>query len=73
MLIVLFLSKITNNLKERTETSTEEGIQVSGEINARYLCVYVHTFFSVALRPNAGHGLLILDVSRSHTTTHHSR
>jgi hypothetical protein len=31
------------------------------------------SFFSVALRPNAGHGLLILDVSRSHTTTHHSR
>jgi len=33
-----------------------------------------HTFFfAVALRPNAGHGLLILDVSRSHTTTQHSR
>jgi hypothetical protein len=32
------------------------------------------TFFSsVALRPNAGHGLLIHEVSRSHTTTHHSR
>jgi len=31
------------------------------------------TFFFVALRPNAGHGLLILEVSRSHTTTHHSR
>ena len=30
-------------------------------------------FFSVALRPNAGHGLLILEVYRSHTTTHHSR
>jgi len=30
-------------------------------------------FYSVALRPNAGHGLLILDVSGSHTTTHHSR
>jgi hypothetical protein len=27
----------------------------------------------VALRPNAGHGLLVLEVSRSHTTTHHSR
>jgi len=27
----------------------------------------------VALRPNVGHGLLILEVSRSHTTTHHSR
>jgi hypothetical protein len=26
-----------------------------------------------ALRPNAGRGLLILEVSRSHTTTHHSR
>ena len=27
----------------------------------------------MALRSNAGHGLLILEVSRSHTTTHHSR
>ena len=27
----------------------------------------------VALRPNAGHGLLIHEVSRSHTATHHSR
>jgi hypothetical protein len=33
-----------------------------------------HTFFfPVALRPNAGHGLLIPEVYRSHTTTHHSR
>ena len=32
-----------------------------------------HPFFSVALRPNADHGLLSLEVSRSHTTTHHSR
>ena len=27
----------------------------------------------MALRPNAGHGLLIHEVSRSHTTTRHSR
>jgi len=27
-------------------------------------------FFAVALRPNAGHGLLSHEVSRSHTTTH---
>ena len=35
----------------------------------------MHFFFifAVALRPNAGHGLLILEISRSHTTTHHSR
>ena len=32
-----------------------------------------HVLFSVALRPNAGHGLLIFEVSWSHTTTHHSR
>jgi hypothetical protein len=29
--------------------------------------------FFVALRPNAGQGLLILEVSRSHTTTYNSR
>jgi hypothetical protein len=34
--------------------------------------VFIIVFF-VALRPNAGHGFLILDVSRSHTTTHYSR
>jgi len=27
----------------------------------------------VALPPNADYGLLILEASRSHTTTHHSR
>jgi hypothetical protein len=25
------------------------------------------------LRPNTSHGLLVVEVSRSHTTTHHSR
>ena len=30
-------------------------------------------FFFVALRPNAGHGLLIFEVSRSHTTKHYSQ
>ena len=30
-------------------------------------------FFLMALRPNVGHGLLILEVSGSHRTTHHSR
>ena len=43
------------------------------------MCVYIHIyiyiffFFAVALRPNAGHVLLILDVSRSRTMTQHSR
>jgi len=30
-------------------------------------------FFFVALRLNAGHGRLILEISRSHTTTHRNR
>jgi len=30
-------------------------------------------FFPVALRSNACHGLLTLEVSRSQTTTHHTR
>ena len=31
------------------------------------------SFFFVALRPNAGHCLLIQEAARSHTTTHHRR
>ena len=30
-------------------------------------------FFILAQQPSVGHGLLIQEVSRSHTTTHHSR
>ena len=29
-------------------------------------------FFPLAPRPNVGHGLIILEVSRSHTTTQHT-
>jgi len=39
----------------------------------RLIILLLFYFFAVALRPNAGHGLLIFEVSRSHTTTHHSR
>jgi len=38
-----------------------------------HIITHIHFFPPVALRPNTGHGLLILDVSRPHTTTHHSR
>ena len=40
--------------------------------NYIYIYIYIYLFISVALRPNAGYGL-ILEVSRSHTTTRHSR
>jgi hypothetical protein len=36
-------------------------------------CVCVCVCVCVALRPNAVHGLLMHEVSRSHTMTHHSR
>jgi len=36
-----------------------------------YVSYVLDKVFSVALRLNAGHGLLILEVSISHTTTHH--
>jgi hypothetical protein len=49
-----------------SEEVTETIISLIFQINAHFL-------FPVALRPNAGHGLLILEVYRSHTTTHHSR
>ena len=39
--------------------------------NSRSPLLYLF-FFPVVLWPNAGHGLLILEVSKSHTTTHHS-
>ena len=36
------------------------------------IIIIIIIVFPVALRPHAGHGLLILEVSRSRTT-HHSR
>ena len=38
-----------------------------------FVAHHQEVYFFVALRPNAGHDLLIFEVSRSHTTTHHSR
>jgi hypothetical protein len=38
-----------------------------------YLLLDACYFCFVALRPNAGHGFFILEVSISHTTTHHCR
>ena len=40
-------------------------------LNCRHACVII--FFPLALRPSAGYGLPIHEVSWSHTTTHHSR
>ena len=47
--------------------SYSQPLQMYGSIRSSFI------LFPVSLRPNAGHGLLILEVSRSHTTTHHRR
>jgi hypothetical protein len=51
---------------------TYMGTHFIGLLTSIYIHIYIY-IFAVALRPNAGHGLLILEVSKSHTTTHHSR
>ena len=38
-----------------------------------WVIVPICTFFLLARQPSLDHALLILEVSRSHTTTHHSR
>ena len=67
----------TYNTHTHTHTHTHIYIYIYTHTHT-YIHTHTHThthtfFFAEALRPNAGHGLLILDVSRSHTTTHHSR
>ena len=58
--------------KKKKNVSLELRLKKVRHVNRRWQ-EYVFFFFAVALRPNAGHDLLILDVSKSHTTTHHSR
>jgi hypothetical protein len=46
-------------------------------LNRNKSCLFVYLFylfiFPVALWPNAGHDILLHEVSRPHTTTHHTR
>jgi len=50
------------------------GIKGVDVTNLSLMCYSHWEFvFPVALRLKAGHALPILEVSRSHTTTHHSR
>ena len=65
MLVIVSFLKDVSVILSHYQVIIEDQKQVSFQYN--------YIFFTVALRPNAGHGLLILEVSRSHTTTHHSR
>ena len=52
-----------------TDTDTFNGLSVSLNV----WLVFFFFFLLMALRPNASHGLLNFEVSRSHITTDHSR
>jgi hypothetical protein len=43
------------------------------ETVTRCMILLLRIFSPLVLGPNVGHGLLILEISRSHTTTHYSR
>jgi len=68
------LLHISIDCKKRCKLTVKQlGTSVHGTDFNHLIYVTHFFFFPVALRPNAGHGLLILEVSRSHTTTYHSR
>ena len=46
---------------------------MKGTVKHKGILLRLYIFFNVAFRPDAGHGLLILDVSRSHSTMYNSR
>jgi len=66
-------SCLVNRRHDRTGTYRSCGsVATVQRLGAVHTCLW-GVVFSVALQPDAGDGLLILEVSRSHTTTHHSR
>ena len=70
----LFLPVTTYGLMTARSCSLKKPHIIQKDIANVQLKLTSHLFFfAVTLRPNAGHGLLILEVSRSHTTTHQSR
>ena len=71
--LVHLVGFIIRNLSRCTVTWTSKK-DICWQQQIEYcLFIYLFIYFAVALRPNAGHGHPILEISRSHTTTHHSR
>ena len=76
LLIIVFDNELA--LKMESLFSRNVGIVPTGSTVDCVRILYVvfnnyYYLFLVALRPHAGHSLHIHEVSRSHTTTHHSR
>jgi len=55
----------------KLQSRTKQFCYCNGESSEPSTADMQYLFFLVALRPNADYGLLIHEVSRSHTTTHY--
>ena len=64
--VMLEVSLINNGIPRYLDSSFD--VLLTG-----HLSIILVFLFSAALLPNVGQGLLILEVSRSHTKTHHRR
>ena len=68
---ILYGQKTLTSRKDMLAASSDFKYYVYVETN--FSVLYTVLFFSYgACSPISGYGLLILEVSRSHTTTHHS-
>jgi hypothetical protein len=66
--------KTTKDIRQYRQQTPPSGAVFTHVLKQKeHVFMYTFVFFFVALRPNGGHGLLILEVSWSHTTTHNSR
>jgi len=65
-LVVYFL------LLEQYFVKNNRGTSLIGDVVISYECLFLGGGAG-ALKPPVGRGLLVHEVSRSHTTTHHSR
>jgi len=63
---------LTSDCLDGLKDSVMPSFNINGVNKGHEPIIYIF-FFSVALRPNAGQGLLMLEVSIPRTITHHSR
>jgi hypothetical protein len=70
---MVFNCYVVQNLFSAREFAVLSFVSWSQCLDLCQVICFVNIFLCVALRPNAGHGFLILEFSRSHTTAHQSR
>ena len=73
----LMTARVSMLLKSRASLTCFRACSLPGrakDLSApQYMCIYIYMYIFLELRPTAGHGVPIHEVSRSHTTTHHTQ